>query len=222
MMPTLLALFAHPDDEATWAGATLARYSRAGVRVGLVTATAGEAGELPCGVSREDLARVRARELRRAARALSVHSVRILGYPDGALAALDPGPVVARLRSLIRRRRPDAVLTFGPEGGDGHPDHVAVGRLTAAALRAAALDAATLYGAVPAATGDPSEVTLVADPLLVSAKLRAAACHRSQPSCAVETADRGARLEVFRRLFGSARAASPLDPFGLLAPPASA
>lgn len=205
-VPLVLSFFAHPDDEATWAGALLARCAAAGAHVALVSATAGEAGEVPSGRTRSDLGGLRERELRCAARALGARSVRVLGYPDGHLGALDPVPVVERIRTILSGRRPAITLTFGPDGGDGHPDHVAVSRLVTAAWAAAGLGSgAVLYYALPAARGVADELVLIATDAELEAKLRAAACHGSQPECARELADRppsDAGREVFRLAAG--------------------
>src|SRR5581483_3868913 len=85
--PTLLAVFAHPDDESYLCGGTLARYAAAGVRIVLLCATRGAAGEIAdTGLaSPETLAGVREAELRAAASLLGVAEVRLLDYPDGAL-----------------------------------------------------------------------------------------------------------------------------------------
>ncbi len=149
---TLLAVFAHPDDEAFGVGGTLARYAARGVRVVLACATRGEAGQIsdPSLATPENLGRVREEELRCAARALGVREVIFLGYRDSGMAGdrrnADPRAyvnapdreVVGRLTALIRRLRPGAVITFEPDGGYGHPDHIAVSRHTTAAVRAAA------------------------------------------------------------------------------------
>lgn len=214
---SIFAVFAHPDDEATWAGGALALYAAAEARVSLVTATRGEAGAAPEGIRPDELGAVRARELRCASRALGLRSVRILGYPDGGLADLAPAPVISRLAALLRRHRPDLVLTFGPEGGDGHPDHVAIGRFLEAAWRRAGLGhQGSLYGAVPVLEGAPDEIVLVPSGPYLEAKLRAARCHLSQPSCASELACGRAYREIYRRIAGRPRRGEDADPFGLL------
>ncbi len=128
----LLAVLAHPDDESFAIGGTLARYSAAGVQVGLLTATRGEAGR-----GGEDPIRVAARreqELRCAVRVLGVKTLRILGYQDGYLARVDRPLLVSRLVDLLREVRPQVVITFGPDGISGHPDHIAIGEATTEAF----------------------------------------------------------------------------------------
>lgn len=147
MASTLLALFAHPDDESFAAGGTLARYAHAGIRVVLVTATRGEAGIVhDQGVGPvEDMGTLRERELRCACRALGVEEVRLLGYRDSGMAGspdndhprafcrAEADEVTRRILELFCEFRPDVVLTFGPDGGYGHPDHLAIHRHTSAA-----------------------------------------------------------------------------------------
>ncbi len=135
-----MAVVAHPDDESLGMGGTLARYAREGVKTFLVTATRGERGRH--GASRssspEHLGALREAELLAAAKVLGVTEVHLLGYPDGALDQVDPREVIARIASLLRRIRPHVVLTFGPEGAYGHPDHIAISQLTTAAVVLAA------------------------------------------------------------------------------------
>src|SRR5262249_48874698 len=134
----VLAVFAHPDDESLLAGGTLAACAAAGREVVLVCATRGEQGPIASRktATRATLGDVRQAELHAAAAVLGVRAVEWLGYPDGELAVADPAAVVADLVGLLRRWRPRAVITFGPEGLYWHPDHVAVHGLTLAALEA--------------------------------------------------------------------------------------
>lgn len=149
---TLLAVFAHPDDETFGTGGTLAHYAAEGVRVALVCATRGEVGEIahPDLATPETLGQVREEELRCSAQRLGVAEVILLGYRDSGMAGTPENDdsrafvnapadeVVARLVGIIRRLRPQAVVTFQPNGGYGHPDHVAAHRHTSAAFHAAA------------------------------------------------------------------------------------
>jgi LmbE family N-acetylglucosaminyl deacetylase len=136
----LLAVLAHPDDESLGMGGTLARYAAEGVETHLVTATRGEhgrRGNLRNG-SAAELGALREAELMAAARVLGISEVRFLDYPDGALDQADPCEAAARIAVHIRRIRPHVVLTFGPEGGYGHPDHIAISQLTSSAILHAA------------------------------------------------------------------------------------
>ena len=150
---TLMAVFAHPDDESFGTGGTLARYGAdPDVRVVLVCATLGEAGQIsdPSLATPERLGAVRENELRCACQALGVDALHLLGYRDSGMAGtpenLDPralanadlDQVVGQIVDKIRRERPDVVVTFDQTGGYGHPDHVAVHYHTRAAFSAAA------------------------------------------------------------------------------------
>jgi N-acetyl-1-D-myo-inositol-2-amino-2-deoxy-alpha-D-glucopyranoside deacetylase len=150
--PTILATFAHPDDETFGSGGTFARYAAAGSRVVLVCTTRGEVGEIsdPALATPETLGEVREEELRCAARALGMSEVIFLGYRDsGMIGTADnsherayvnapPDEVIHQLVGIIRRERPAVIVTFDPTGGYGHPDHIAIHQQTVAALHAAA------------------------------------------------------------------------------------
>ena len=144
MSPTLMAVLAHPDDESLGFGGVIARYTSEGARVALVTATRGDRGRFhgePAGSATHPgaaaLARIREDELRQAAATLGVADLTILDYGDQALDAAPAGDVVAEIARHVRRVRPDVVVTFGPEGGYGHPDHIAISQFTTAAVIAA-------------------------------------------------------------------------------------
>lgn len=122
----LLAVFAHPDDESFAIGGTLAKYAAEGVKVVVVSATRGEAGVSD--LDAVEAAALREAELRQAAAELGVSRVVFLGYSDGGLADVDPDEAVSRLMALLRELRPQVVVTFGPDGISGHPDHVTISR----------------------------------------------------------------------------------------------
>ena len=131
----LLGVFAHPDDETWCAGGTVAQWTREGAEVLIVSATRGEAGQIRDVrvADRRSLGRVREAELRLACLRLGAGDVRCWDYPDGTLAAADFEPLVDRVAELLRTFRPDVVVSFGSEGGYGHPDHIAIGSATLAA-----------------------------------------------------------------------------------------
>lgn len=137
----LLAVLAHPDDESLGFGGTLARYAAEGVETYLVTATRGERGRfgpLGKGADPVEVGRVREAELRAAAAVLGIREVSLLNYPDGAADRVDAAIAIHAIVSHIRRIRPDVVVTFGPEGAYGHPDHIAISQFTTAATVCAA------------------------------------------------------------------------------------
>jgi len=138
----LLFVLAHPDDESMGNGVTIGRHARAGVEVHLVCATRGGAGwwGLPVGTKRQELPAVRTRELDLAAGVLGVTSAAVWEYPDGGVARSDMDEITRRIGAEIERVAPDLIVGWGPDGGYGHPDHIAVGACTAAAAGSVAPD----------------------------------------------------------------------------------
>jgi N-acetyl-1-D-myo-inositol-2-amino-2-deoxy-alpha-D-glucopyranoside deacetylase len=143
---SLLAVFAHPDDEVFHAG-VLAHLSDRGVRVTLACATAGEAGQCdPALGCVHDLGALRTEELRLSCRRLGIDPPVFLGFHDSgrgdrqrhedplALAHADMLQVESAIRRVIDRVKPHVILTFDPHGGYYHPDHVAIHRATSAAF----------------------------------------------------------------------------------------
>lgn len=150
---SILAVFAHPDDEAFLVGGTLAHYARQGVRVELLCLTRGEKGStsrLQPGEAKT-LARTRQSELQRCCAVLGAHLLSNRLFPDGRLAEIDPARLARPIEKIIRARRPDLVLTFGPDGLTGHPDHLAIHQATTLAFRQAALPGTALFYASLAA-----------------------------------------------------------------------
>ncbi|WP_037685198.1 PIG-L family deacetylase [Streptomyces aureocirculatus] len=136
-VPSLLAVFAHPDDESLAAGGVLARHAAAGARTAVVTAT--WAADSP-----------RAAELADALRILGAGPPRMLGYADARVPQSAPGgarfcdapldDAVRRLVAHIREFRPEVMVTHDAYGGlSGHPDHVHTHRVTVLAAQAAGL-----------------------------------------------------------------------------------
>lgn len=198
----VLLLFAHPDDEITVAPLA-AGLARRGVPVVLALATAGENGAPPDGSIKAgaDLADIRRAEARCSAQALGVAGPIFLGFVDGSLG--EPvRPASSRLqalatavRALIADLKPRAVISWGPDGGYGHPDH----RLMSAVASEILLEAPGLpplfYVGLPADTlkthptrlapragTDPALLTIAMPFTDVDAAIsrRAAQCHKSQ------------------------------------------
>ena len=122
----LLAVFAHPDDEAFRCGGTLALLARRGVRVQVLTATRGQAGS--CGdpplCAPAELPLLRERELRCACAALGIAPPILLDYADGALADVDETAATAQVVTVIEQVHPTVLLTWPPDGLSGHPDYL--------------------------------------------------------------------------------------------------
>lgn len=151
---TLMVVHAHPDDECLGTGGLLARSAAEGVRTVLVTATGGEEGEMHDPDRTEEEARphmaeIREGELRRAVAVLDVTALELLGYRDSGMIGTpanehpdnfhnaDPEEAIGRLVRLIRRHRPQVLVTYNEDGGYGHPDHLQCHRVTVAAFDAA-------------------------------------------------------------------------------------
>ena len=137
----MMCVLAHPDDESLGVGGSLARYASEGIDTYVVMATRGERGRYgdiaekpPMAV----IAETRAQELLAAAKVLGVKEVSFLDYIDGDLDQADPAEAVARIVRHLRRVRPDVVVTFGPDGGYGHVDHIAISQFTVSAVICAA------------------------------------------------------------------------------------
>lgn len=146
-VPTLLAVFAHPDDEAFSVGGTLTHYARRGVRVVLACATRGEAGKITVpGMTVDDLGAQREQELRDACRALEIPDPVFLDYHDSgryertrhddplALMNVNPLDIEVKLRALIAEVQPQVMVTFDPHGGYGHIDHLQMQRAATGAF----------------------------------------------------------------------------------------
>src|ERR1017187_9240945 len=157
---TLMAVHAHPDDEASSTGGVLARYADEGVRTVLITCTNGEFGDGPGGVKpgmdghdEAAVAQTRLAELRESAKILGVTELETLGHHDSRMPEWDykdlqdafcnvpEAEVAARIGILIERYRPQVVITYDDNGAYQHPDHVHASRAAAAAVAAAGIPA---------------------------------------------------------------------------------
>ena len=152
-MSGLLAFHAHPDDEVTSTGGTLAKYAEAGEQVVVVTATDGAEGEVHNYQNAEEvkerLTEVRAAELADALQILGVKHHEFLGYRDSGMMGepsnkhpesfweADFDEAVGKMVRLIRHYQPEVMTIYDPFGGYGHPDHIQVHRVGLAAFYAA-------------------------------------------------------------------------------------
>lgn len=149
---TVLGVWAHPDDEAYLSAALMALARDAGQRVACVTATRGELGTSdPVRWPPERLGRRREAELRASLAALGVSEHWFLGYPDDGCAAADAEDAISRIAAIMADVGPDTVVTFGPDGITGHPDHRTVSAWTTAAHARTAPHARLLYATTTAA-----------------------------------------------------------------------
>ncbi len=157
---TLMAVHAHPDDEASSTGGVLAAYSQQGIRTVVVTCTNGEFGDAPGGVKpgldghdEQKVAQLRLAELREACEILGVADLELLGYHDSGMPEWDykdrpdafcnipEAEVADRIGGLIERYQPQVVITYNAEGPYQHPDHVHAARAAEAAVAATGIPA---------------------------------------------------------------------------------
>ena len=195
----ILAVFAHPDDERV-IGPLLSRLAREGRETHLVIATDGSQGvrdfaHIPAGA---ELAAARAKEAQCAADRLGVKKLHIIGLLDGGLASFEAlGKLRSTLAAIVDSVKPAAIITFGPEGGTGHPDHRLVGDVMTQVVQGDARYAGIdlLYASLPSErlkTAPPAEPTVngMAESLLtvrvpfeprdLVAGREEFACHRTQ------------------------------------------
>jgi len=217
----LVCFHAHPDDEVFTTGGVMRLAADAGHRVVLVTATDGALGEVPEGLLAEGerLVDRRRRELETSARALGVHRLEMLGYPDSGMAGtpdnaradafcnVDVEAAATRLAQLLVEEGADVLTVYDPHGNYGHPDHV---QLVASNPQWAA------DGTAPPDVSEfglpESEITTVVDVrAAMDAKRAAMAAHESQvgdfgPFLAMPTEQVEAAFgqEFFRRRGGAA------------------
>src|SRR6266542_166083 len=151
--PRLLGVFAHPDDEVFCVGGTLAKCVSQGWEEMAASATRGHGGQIrdAGAATRRTLGQVRERELQQACSILGVQNALCLDYTDGQLAEIDRVVLSEHVLRITRDFRPDVVITFGPEGAYGHPDHIAISDATTEAFRRALVDspAEGLHGPAP-------------------------------------------------------------------------
>lgn len=143
---TVLGIWAHPDDETYGSAGIMAAAVANGQRVACITATKGEAGvrdenRWPA----EQLGAIRARELEEALKVLGVTEHYWLGCHDGDCCNMETDQMASQLCDMIRMIRPDTILTFGPDGLTGHPDHQTVSLWTTSAVEQSGLDIAVFH-----------------------------------------------------------------------------
>jgi len=165
---SLLAVFAHPDDESLAAGGLLSWCAARGARVSLLCLSRGEAGR---GGDKRDLGAIRATELREAASVLGLAEYVLLSHPDGMLPWVEAGELERDIATAIKDWRPDVVVTFGEDGLYWHPDHVAVHEATRDAVFALGTGAPALYY-VTMPPGQMQAVLAAAAPRLTASSRR--------------------------------------------------
>jgi LmbE family N-acetylglucosaminyl deacetylase len=142
---TILGVWAHPDDETYLSAGLMATAASRGARVACASATRGEEGSWDHErYPPSEIGRIREAELTAALGVLGVSEHYWLKFRDGTCDAVDEAEGTERVKAIIEKVSPDTVLTFGPEGLTGHPDHSAVSRWTTEAFDIAAKPGASL------------------------------------------------------------------------------
>jgi LmbE family N-acetylglucosaminyl deacetylase len=208
---TILGLWAHPDDEAYLSAGLMALARQQGQRVVVVTATSGERGTPdPARWPPARLGALRRREMAASLAALGVTEHHWLGLPDGRCDRADPDRVVARLVEFVERAGVDTIVTFGPDGMTGHPDHRAVSAWATAVWQATGRRIRLLFATVtpqfharwgainddlgiwadldepPCTEQDDVAVTVQCAPEVLERKLHALRAHASQTSTMID------------------------------------
>lgn len=134
-MASILLVFAHPADESFFCAGTVAKYSRRGHKVHLVSATRGEVGLDGRKLRRpadQSLAKAQEGELRKAAQILGIGQIYFLDFIDGQLKNLEPKVIQNKILAVIHLTQPNVVVSFGKDGVSEHPNHQVIGRATRA------------------------------------------------------------------------------------------
>lgn len=229
---TLVSVWAHPDDESSVAP-VLARYAREGVQVYIIIATDGSQGAANTSAARgPEIAKLRVEEARCSALALGARPPVLLGLPDGSLGNYRTEPAILftltqKLQEELARLRPDALITWGPDGGSGHPDHRLVSAVVTQLARAGApgVPPQVFYASIPADAMRAMNPDREPPPFLApqaslfsvrvpvtdadfDAARRSMACHKTQfPDAAIERMAGG-----MRNIFKGGWPLSPLVP----------
>jgi LmbE family N-acetylglucosaminyl deacetylase len=137
----ILVVTAHPDDETFALGGTVALAAQAEATVTVISATRGEKGALNLAqpLSSDELGSLRTRELTEALALLGAQKPIVWNYGDGRLDEANAEEIIAKILQVIDDCMPHSIITFGPDGGTGHRDHVAIHKLATEAFRRASV-----------------------------------------------------------------------------------
>jgi LmbE family N-acetylglucosaminyl deacetylase len=221
----LAAVLAHPDDESVGCAGALAVAHDAGATTRLLVVTRGEAGS-PDGTSDPTIGDQREAELVCAARAIGLDEVSLLdGYADGGVADEPFDSLVAEIAAWLAERRPAAVITFGPHGVTGHPDHIVVGNATRWAverLSDSGVAPNSVYVVSPIFNPSGNRYDLSAEEQAAThriditgvapRKVDALACHASQADVAEEVAALRTAIEAGRPIYEGYHRVRPMVP----------
>lgn len=199
-----LFVFAHPDDESFSSGGTIAKLKKSGAVIKLITATKGEDGETNNICKKEDLGITREKELRLAAKILGIDQIFFLGFMDGALNKIPKNILKNKILGILKKEKPDIVITFDRNGGSNHPDHIAISKAATNAFmeysKSAKKRVCFYHTAIPqsylakyrksgleykaygkmAGTADEEITTVVDIKSTFSTKIKALKCHKTQ------------------------------------------
>lgn len=202
----VIFVFAHPDDESFSSGGTIADLTQKGITVKLITATRGEKGQFgnPPVATRENLGKVREKELREAGKVLGISEIFFLGFKDGNLINTPKKEIVNKILEILEKENPDIVVTFNKEGGSRHPDHMTMSAAATSAFKKYMIKAnkhvklyhaellrsfvgelkkqGIMYNAYGEIKGTPDfKITTIVDiAKTIDKKIEALKCHRTQ------------------------------------------
>ena len=233
MIPqSVLAVFAHPDDETFRCGGTLALLAQRGAQVWVLCATRGEAGV--AGMQPQQAGQIRQAELQCACRALGIQPPRFLSYQDGTLSQVDDAGAVSQIAAMVSELHPDVLITWPADGLSGHADHISVSRWTGQVFQQAAgweagAPAALYHLAVPQSVAQSlglahlhalpdDQITLTVDVTVVwEQKLAAIRCHRTQAGSTpvLRASEEKQRLFLGKEHFRRSQARTEHDTFEL-------
>lgn len=189
----LVCIFAHPDDEAFGPGGTIAIFAKTH-NVYLICATKGEAGKHKGKKAGKDLGAIRENEMRASAKVLGVKKVFFLGFKDGDLSNNLYHKIAAKIEIILKRIKPETILTYEPRGISGHLDHIAVSMISSFVFERLKFIKKIMYFCRPKVKGDKwayfifvppgykeSEIDVVIDTSAVwETKVKAMLKHHSQ------------------------------------------
>lgn len=147
---TILSVWAHPDDESYSCAGIMCTALQNGQQVACVTATKGELGiQDESRWPAERLADIRAIEMEEALDILGIKNHHWLGYADGGCKDVNEREAVDKILGFIEHYRPDTILTFGPEGFTGHPDHQTISKWSGLAAKQSDREIAIYHSVQP-------------------------------------------------------------------------
>ena len=146
---SILLIYAHPDDETLFSGGSIAKYADQGFDAYLVIATRGEKGRTSGECTQDELATTREQEVIEVGQLLGIKEIIFLGYGDKTLTTVNSMEISHKIAKIIRKIRPQVIITFGPEGANGHEDHKAIHNFAIASIKNAGDETLAILGNKP-------------------------------------------------------------------------